>query len=114
LESTPDVPSPVIGIVENQIVRQPLVDSVRLTKQVAEAIEANDFDRAMGLRDSTFAEAYENFLYTALYDDKSKILPENERLNIGIVHVGASSSALNATTRAAALYCLARGHKLFA
>lgn len=114
LESTPDVPSPVIGIVENQIVRQPLVDSVRLTKQVAEAIEANDFDRAMGLRDSTFAEAYENFLYTALYDDKSKILPENERLNIGIVHVGASLSALNATTRAAALYCLARGHKLFA
>ena len=53
-------------------------------------------------------------MYTALYDDKSKILPENERLNIGIVHVGASLSALNATTRAAALYCLARGHKLFA
>ncbi|GEQ67297.1 hypothetical protein JCM33374_g961 [Metschnikowia sp. JCM 33374] len=114
LESTPDVPSPVIGIVENEIVRQPLVDSVRLTQQVAEAIEAKDFDRAMSLRDSTFAEAYENFLYTAAYDDDSKLLPENERLNIGIVHVGASSSALNATTRAAALYCLAKGHKLFA
>ncbi|OBA19344.1 6-phosphofructokinase [Metschnikowia bicuspidata var. bicuspidata NRRL YB-4993] len=114
LESTPEVPSPVIGILENQIVRQPLVDSVRLTKQVADSIEAKDFDRAMSLRDSTFAEAYENFLYTALYDDGSKLLPESERLNIGIVHVGASLSALNATTRAAALYCLAKGHKLFA
>lgn len=114
LESTPDVPSPVIGIVENKIVRQPLVDSVRNTKEVAEAIEAKDFERAMGLRDSTFAEAYDNYLYTSLYDDKSQLLPESERLNIGIVHVGASLSSLNATTRAAALYCLAKGHKLLA
>lgn len=114
LESTPDIPSPVIGISENQIVRQPLVDSVRDTKMVATAIEAKDFDKAMSLRDSTFAEAYEAYLATALHDDGSQVLPENERLNIGIVHVGASLSALNATTRAAALYCLSRGHKLFA
>lgn len=114
LESTPDIPSPIIGIVENQIVRQPLVDSVRLTKQVAESIEAKDFDKAMSLRDSSFAEAYDSYLHTALHDDGSQMLPENERLNIGVVHVGASSSALNATTRAAALYALAKGHKLFA
>lgn len=114
LESTPDIPSPVIGIAENQIVRQPLVDSVRDTKMVATAIEAKDFDKAMGLRDSTFAEAYEAYLSTALYDDGSQVLPEGQRLNIGIVHVGASLSALNATTRAAALYCLSKGHKLFA
>lgn len=114
LESTPDIPSPVIGIAENQIVRQPLVDSVRDTKMVATAIEAKDFDKAMSLRDSTFAEAYEAYLSTALHDDGSQLLPETERLNIGIVHVGASLSALNATTRAAALYCLSKGHKLFA
>lgn len=114
LESTPDTPSPMIGILENQIVRQPLVDSVSLTKLVAEAIESKNFDKAMGLRDSTFAEAYGNYLSIALNDDGSTILPEKERLNIGIVHVGASSSALNAATRAAALYCLSKGHKLFA
>lgn len=114
LESTPDIPSPVIGISENQIVRKPLVDSVKLTQEVALSIEAKNFDRAMELRDSTFAEAYDNFLHIALHDDGSQVLPETERLNIGVVHVGASLSALNASTRAAALYCLAKGHKLYA
>lgn len=114
LESTPETPSPMIGILENKIVRQPLVESVRLTKLVAEAIENKDFEKAMSLRDSSFANAYETYLSTAIHDDGTQLLPENERLNIGIVHVGASSSALNATTRAAALYCLSKGHKLFA
>lgn len=114
LEATPDTPSPMIGIMENDIVRQPLVDSVKATKEVAEAIEAKDFDRAMALRDSTFSHAYGSYLATAIHDDGSQILPEHERLNIGVVHVGASSSALNAATRAAALYCLSKGHKLFA
>lgn len=113
LDSTPDTPSPMIGILENKIVRQPLVDSVRLTQLVAEAIEAKDFDKAMNLRDSNFANAYDTFLSTAIHDDGTQLLPESERLNIGIVHVGASSSALNATTRAAALYCLSKGHRLF-
>lgn len=113
LESTPSTPSPMIGILENKIVRQPLMEAVKLTKEVAEAIEAKDFDRAMALRDSSFAEAYDQYLATAIEDDGSKLLPENKRLNIGVVHVGASSSGLNATTRAAALYCLSRGHRLF-
>lgn len=114
LESTPDIPSPVISILENHLVRQPLVDSVRNTKMVAEAIEAKDFDKAMSLRDSTFASAYLTYQLISLHDDGSQLLPESERLNIGIVHIGASSSALNAATRAAALYCLSKGHKAFA
>lgn len=114
LESTPETPSPMIGILENQLVRRPLVDSVKLTKSVAEAIENKDFDKAMGLRDTTFASLFENYMQTTIEDNGSRFLPEEERLNIGIVHVGASSSALNAVTRAVALYCLSKGHKLFA
>lgn len=114
LESTPETPSPMIGILENHLVRQPLVEAVKLTKMVAEAIEAKDFDKAMSLRDTTFASAYETYLLTTLHDDGSHLLPETERLHIAIVHVGASLSALNATTRAAALYCLSKGHKLYA
>lgn len=114
LENTPDTPSPMIGILENKIVRQPLVDAVKLTSSVAAAIEAKDFDKAMSLRDSSFAEAYEQFSAITIHDDGSAVLPEEERLNVGIVHVGASSAGLNAATRAAALYCLSKGHKLFA
>lgn len=114
LDLTPDDPSPMIGSLENKIVRQPLIEAVKLTKSVATAIENKDFDKAMSLRDSTFAEAYQNFKSSSIHDDGLKMLPEEERLNIGIVHVGAASSGLNAATRAATLYCLSKGHKLFA
>lgn len=114
LESTPETPSNMIGIVENKIVRLPLMDAVKATKSVAEAIESKDFDTAMGLRDSQFADAYSNYLSTTLHDDGSQVLPEGERLNIGIVHVGAPSAGFNSATRAAALYCLSKGHQLYA
>lgn len=114
LDTADDQPLPMIGVLNNQIVRVPLVDAVRLTLLVATAIEAKDFDKAMSLRDSSFAEAYQQFLLTAIHDDGKSILPEQERLNIGIVHVGASLLGLNAVTRAAALYCLSKGHRLFA
>lgn len=114
LELTPDDPSPMIGSLENKIVRKPLIEAVKLTKSVATAIENKDFDKAMSLRDSSFDDAYRHFLSSSIYDDGLKLLPEAERLNIGVVHVGASSSGLNAATRAAALYCISKGHKLFA
>ena len=113
LDSTPETPSAMIGVLENKIVRQPLMEAVRLTQSVATAIESKNFDKAMGLRDSSFAEAYHQFLSTSIHDDNSKLLSEDERLKIGVVHVGASSSGLNASTRAAALYCLSKGHKLY-
>ncbi|KAG7193174.1 6-phosphofructokinase, alpha subunit [Scheffersomyces spartinae] len=114
LDLTPEDPSPMIGILENRIVRRPLVEAVALTKSVADAIESKDFDKAMSLRDTNFAEAYHSFNAISIDDDdETKLLPESERLNIGVVHVGASSSGLNAATRAAALYCLSKGHKLF-
>lgn len=113
LEMDGNTPSPVIGVSENKIVRTPLMEAVKLTKQVATAIEAKDFDKAMGLRDSGFEDAYHQYLSTSIYDDGLRALPKEERLNIGIVHVGALSSGLNAATRAAALYCISKGHKLF-
>ncbi|CCD24576.1 6-phosphofructokinase subunit alpha NDAI_0D02620 [Naumovozyma dairenensis CBS 421] len=111
LEMTPETPSPLIGILENKIIRMPLVESVKLTQSVAAAIENKDFDKAISLRDTEFIELYENFLSTTVRDDGSEMLPVTERLNIGIVHVGAPSAALNAATRAATLYCLSHGHK---
>ncbi|GME83790.1 unnamed protein product [Ambrosiozyma monospora] len=103
LESTPDTPSPMIGFVDNKVVRRPLIESVKLTKSVATAINEKRFDDAMKLRDTTFKEAYDHFLSISKYDDGTQVLPENQHLNVAIIHVGAPTSALNAATRAAAL-----------
>ena len=114
LEMTPDTPSPMIGISRHKIVRTPLVDAVKHTKAVATAIENKDFDKAMSLRDANFAESYKYFESITTFDDGSRQLPEDRRLNIAVVHVGAASAGLNAATRAIALQSISRGHTLYA
>ncbi|GAM88029.1 hypothetical protein ANO11243_060580 [Dothideomycetidae sp. 11243] len=110
LDATPDTPSPVICIVENKIVRKPLLEAVRLTQQVAEAISKKDFDTAMKLRDAEFAEYYAAFTITTATDREDMLLPKEKRKRIGIIHVGAPAGGMNAATRAVVAYCLTRGH----
>lgn len=111
LESDIHTESPMIGIVGNKIIRLPLMHAVELTKNVATCIEAKDFDKAMSLRDTNFANAYNQYLHIS-NDDGILSLPAEKQLKIGVVHIGASSSGLNACTRAMTLYCLSRGHKV--
>lgn len=56
LEATPDTPSNFIAILENKIVRNPLIEAVQSTAEVAKAIKVKDFKRAMELRGPEFAE----------------------------------------------------------
>ncbi|ETN38272.1 6-phosphofructokinase subunit alpha [Cyphellophora europaea CBS 101466] len=110
LEATPETPSPVITIRENKIERSNLMDCVALTKSVAKAIEAKDFDRAMHLRDVEFSDYFESYLMTISTDSPKLRLPENQRMRVAIVHVGAPAGGMNPATRAAVAYCLTRGH----
>ncbi|KAL8786209.1 MAG: hypothetical protein Q9213_002897 [Squamulea squamosa] len=105
-----DTPSPVICIVENKIVRKPLLKAVEDTHEVAKAIEAKDFARAMHLRDAEFAEYHNAYMTTTATNQPEKRLPIDRQLRIGIIHVGAPAGGMNAATRAAATYCLTRGH----
>lgn len=58
LEATPETPSKFIAIIENKIVRNPLIEAVQSTAQVAEAIKDKNFKRALELRGPEFAEYY--------------------------------------------------------
>jgi len=79
LEATPDTPTCVITINENKIVRKNLMEAVQETKMVAKAIESQDFDRAMGLRDTEFSEQYRSFMMTTAVQVNHKMqLPDNE------------------------------------
>jgi 6-phosphofructokinase 1 len=114
LSATPETPSPMIGIIENKIVRRNLVEAVALTKSVADAIESKDFAKAMSLRDTEFCEHLENFLHLTSADNENARNPAETPLNIAIVNVGAPAGGMNAAIRAAAAYCFSRGHKPFA
>ncbi|PPJ56800.1 hypothetical protein CBER1_05955 [Cercospora berteroae] len=110
LEATPETPSPVICIVENKIVRKDLMEAIRLTKKVAEDIAKKDFDAAMKGRDAEFAEFQQAFNITTATDTTDMLLPQEKRMRVGIIHVGAPAGGMNAATRAAVAYCLTKGH----
>jgi 6-phosphofructokinase 1 len=79
LEATPETPTCVIAITENKIVRKPLMEAVQDTKKLAAAIERQDFETAMSLRDAEFSEQYKSFMMTtAVQVNKELMLPEKE------------------------------------
>ena len=78
LNATPETPTPVIAIIENKIVRKPLMEAVKLTHGVAEAIEAKDFDRAVGLRGAEFAEYHMAYMTTTATDQPELWLPKEK------------------------------------
>jgi 6-phosphofructokinase 1 len=78
LEATPETPTPFIAINENKITRKPLVQAVLDTKEVAKAIEARDFDKAMSLRDTEFSDFYNSYMTTTTTDlNEARLLPPN-------------------------------------
>ncbi|KAI9597681.1 phosphofructokinase-domain-containing protein [Syncephalis fuscata] len=113
LLSTPDTPSPMIGINENKITSSPLVEAVKLTHEVMKAIEEKDFKRAMDLRDSEFSSSHAAYEAITLTRNVTDLTPNNG-LRIGIMHVGAPAAGFNAATRAAVRFALKQGYQPFA
>lgn len=79
LEATPETPTYFIAINENKITRKPLVQAVIDTKEVAKAIDAHDFDKAMSLRDTEFSDIYSSYTTTTATGlDDRMMLPEKK------------------------------------
>lgn len=76
LQATPETETCFIAMNENKIVRKPLMKAVQETKQVATAVDSKDFERAMSLRDTEFADQYKSYITTTnvMVDDHK--LPE--------------------------------------
>ncbi|KAJ8072531.1 6-phosphofructokinase, alpha subunit [Marasmius tenuissimus] len=108
MEATPDTPSYMIGIQENKITRVPLVEAVAMTRSVADAIEAKQFDKAMSLRDPEFRESLDGFMTISAIQQQP--VPASKRMRVAIMHMGAPAGGMNAATRAAARWCLRYGH----
>ncbi|OTA97520.1 hypothetical protein M434DRAFT_391709 [Hypoxylon sp. CO27-5] len=112
LEATPETETCVIAITENKIVRKPLMKAVQETKEVAKAIEAQDFDRAMSLRDTEFSDQYKSYMMTTTMGlDQDIHLEDGKRMKIGFINVGAPAGGMNAAIRAGVAYCRTRGHE---
>src|SRR5574339_457247 len=58
LEARPEDEPIMVGTKANRIIRLPLVECVERTRQVAEAIQARDYERAMSLRSTSFNQTF--------------------------------------------------------
>ncbi|KAJ3292218.1 6-phosphofructokinase, alpha subunit, partial [Borealophlyctis nickersoniae] len=111
LRSKPGMPAPMIGMSQNKIISVPLMDAVKLTHAVAEAIGQKDFARAMELRDPDFTSAYDAYIESTLLGGPgARKVEDGKQLRIAIICTGAPAGGMNAATRIAARLCLNRGH----
>jgi 6-phosphofructokinase 1 len=78
LEAQHDTPTPMIAVTENKITRKPLMEAVKLTHAVADAINDRDFDKAMGMRAAEFEEYYRAYVTTTASDQPELLLPEDK------------------------------------
>lgn len=96
VEANADTQSMVIGVRGGKLVRNPLVDAVRVTQSVAKAIETKNYEEALRLRGPDFGRAWTTYL--ALCRTSGRC--EGAKGNIAIMNVGAPSPGMNACTRA--------------
>lgn len=109
LSATPEDEPQLIGMRYNRITRQPLMYCVEQTQQVAVAINAGDYRRAMELRGGSFTEMFETFqaLTSAL---PSVTRPRKRR--IALLHAGGPAPGMNTAVRAAVRLGLDQGHTM--
>ncbi len=102
---------PVIGMRGNKLVRTPLTDCLVRTHEVAEAIAAHDYKRALAARGSSFSAAFQD-LRTFVRAMPHEPKPGQRRLRLAVMNAGAPAPGMNTAVRAAVRYGLDRGHEL--
>ncbi len=109
LEAKPEDEPILVGTKANNIIRMPLMESVKNTREVAEAIKNRDYEKAMALRSSSFKDAFRT-LRTMIRALPHPPEPGQKRFRIAIFNAGAPAPGMNNAGRAAVRLGLDRGH----
>ncbi len=111
LKSNPADEPVVIGLRENRVTREPLMDAVRKTHAVAEAIHEHRYDDAMQLRGNSFTEAFQAYR-TLVRASEHTYTGTGRPLRLAIMNAGSPSPGMNPAVRAAVRLGLDRGHTM--
>jgi 6-phosphofructokinase 1 len=102
---------PVIGMRGNKITQTALTQCLSRTRDVAEAIAAREYDRAMAARGGSFADAFRT-VRTLVRAKPHEPVPGQRRLRLAVMHAGAPSPGMNTAVRAAVRMGVDKGHVL--
>ena len=109
LSDTPSGEPQLIGMRENRVTRSPLMDCVKETQMVAKVIAAQDYEKAMDMRGSSFKEMFRT-LRTLVRALPHPPTPGQRRLRLGVLNSGAPSPGMNTATRTAIRIGVDKGH----
>lgn len=112
LEASPESQPQLIGIRGNRIVHSPLMDAVRQTHAVNEAITTNDYETAMALRGNSFQDAFRT-LRTMVRAVPHPPKPGQKQLRLAVMHSGGPAPGMNPAVRVAVRLGIDHGHKMF-
>ncbi|MCB0163534.1 MAG: 6-phosphofructokinase, partial [Anaerolineae bacterium] len=113
LKMTPDSEPQLIGLRDNDIVHSPLMEMVAKTHQIAELIQAHEYDQAMEKRGRGFVESFQ-ILQTLTRAYPHAPEPGQKRLRLAVMHSGSPAPGMNAAARVAIRLGLDRGHVMLA
>ena len=112
LTAKPEAEPKVIGVKANRVSARPLMESVRQTRQIAEVIEAGDYERAMEMRGGSFQEMFQT-VQTMTHTAQRTEQPLADRKRILVLNTGDPAPGMNTAVRAAVRLGLYRGHRMF-
>ncbi|MCJ7701536.1 MAG: 6-phosphofructokinase [Anaerolineales bacterium] len=112
VEAKPEDEPQQIGFKGNRVVRTPLMECVQKTHDVADAIAAKDYVKAMELRSSSFTDAFRT-LRTMVRALPHPPAPGKKRFRIAMLNAGAPAPGMNTASRAVARLGLDEGHIMF-
>ncbi|MCG6919707.1 MAG: 6-phosphofructokinase [Acidobacteria bacterium] len=113
LSSPPGGEAQLIGMKDNRVTRQPLMQCVEQTHKVAERVNAGDFAGARKLRGTRF-ESNLRTLRTIVRALPHPPTPGQTRLNIALIHSGGPAPGMNTAVRASLRLALDQGHRVLA
>jgi 6-phosphofructokinase 1 len=109
VEANAKTESMVIGIKGGKLIRNSLVDSVRITQSVAKAIESKNYQEALSLRGTDFTRSWNTYLALC----RTSARTSGEKGTVAIMNVGAPSPGMNAATRALTRLSLDAGYSVY-
>ncbi|RRD48056.1 6-phosphofructokinase [Tessaracoccus sp. OH4464_COT-324] len=111
LESGSDDEPVLVGMSGDEVVRVPLMESVKRTREIATFVAEGRYAEAIASRGAGFESMIQ--IYRTLVEARPSI-PEASGKRIGVMHAGALAPGMNQIDRAAVRFGLDRGHEVWA
>jgi 6-phosphofructokinase 1 len=113
LSEDPDDEPRLIGIRQHSVIRSPLMECVAKTREVAEVIASQDYDKAMAMRGGSFSDSF-RILRTLLRAHPQPPERGQPCLRLAVLHSGGPAPGMNTAVRAAVRLGMDKGHTMLA